>query len=121
MAVCVNPVYLSEEKLTEVFGEFEWWFADAEACLRLKRQAGRILPLPEVNNIATRQAQIAYDRLSLRAYGTKGVLAGHDNCCGIVGAVDGSIRKSWLNAFPFQSVEPLYLRSPSVTVKPSMR
>jgi tRNA threonylcarbamoyl adenosine modification protein YeaZ len=53
-------------------------------------------PVPAINNSATRMAEIAWNRLSLKTGNPNDVIA---------------------DDFPWKSVEPLYLREPSVTLK----
>lgn len=55
-------------------------------------------PMPTINNLAVKQAEIAWNRLSLKA------------------EKSGGCRDSLVSEFAWQLVEPLYLREPSVTV-----
>jgi tRNA threonylcarbamoyl adenosine modification protein YeaZ len=55
-------------------------------------------PLPEINNPTVKQAEIAWNRLSLKTNNPDDVVA---------------------DDFPWQLVEPLYLREPSVSLKKS--
>jgi len=62
-------------------------------------------PLPELNNIALVQSEIAAYRLSL-----KQSTPGDD--------ADGTYQRARLmTEFPYESVKPLYLRQASITLK----
>lgn len=76
------------------------WYADAQATAAFPEDPVQSLPI--IKNIAVIQAQLAYDRLSL-----KRLVPG-----------DGQDGKQQLaESYPWTDVLPLYLRSPSVTVK----
>lgn len=88
--------FLPQEKLLEYLSGYAAWLANQEAEVALVADSGvvdggaiSIRPLPAIKNIAAQQAQLAYDRLSLKA------------------AWDAR----------WQDVFPLYLQSPSVTLK----
>jgi hypothetical protein len=58
-------------------------------------------PLPDLNNIAALQSEIAFHRLSLRE-----------------STGDGATRRArLLKEFPYQAIRPLYLRQASITLK----
>ncbi len=65
------------------------WFGATQSSSLL--QEHELEPLPKLKNIGTLQAQLAFDRLSLNGFSTE--------------------------TFAWQNVLPLYLRSPSVTIK----
>src|SRR5262249_29714758 len=79
------------------------WLGDEVFLKQAQSEDSRARLQPLIKNVASSQAQLAVDRLSL-----KGLL--DDN---------GGNRKKLAETFPWQSVLPLYLRSPSITVKKS--
>ncbi len=147
----VPPTSVSLEELGDLFAEFPVWYLDGKALSELKeapeklvsqregrslgigagKDAGapRLESLPILENIATKQAQIAWDRLSLKL--VEASLSEErlsEECsklldCGkLSGSSDSAgksqlLRDSLLQAFPYHSVKPLYLRSPSITLK----
>jgi tRNA threonylcarbamoyl adenosine modification protein YeaZ len=99
----VAPAYVGLSELTERLGAWACWIAD-EASSQLLASHGRLCePLPELKNIAVIQAQIAWDRLSLR----------------VPDRLTMEERRKLADEFTWRHVEPLYLRAPSVTVKKS--
>ena len=91
------PTYLTTEALSSVFEKEPEtiWYLEERLLDRFPQYAQRLRPLPSVNNIAVSQAKIAHVRLSLKADEGQDLLA----------------------AFPYQTVQPLYLRGASVTLK----
>lgn len=109
----VAPTAASGAELAGLLAESDCWYVDEKAASELsaidvKSGEGRdgegerrdeegggrkadLLPLPILENIATKQAQIAWNRVSLN--------------------------DSLSEAYPYQSVTPLYLRNPSITLK----
>ncbi len=102
----VAPTAASGAELALLLAESDCWYVDEKAASELsaidvKSGEGRdgecggrkadLLPLPILENIATKQAQIAWNRVSLN--------------------------DSLSEAYPYQSVTPLYLRNPSITLK----
>ncbi len=106
----VAPASASTAELPALLSEFSVWYLDEKAMSELvcvgEEQPGvpapdlkaafnghspRLLPLPILENIATKQAQIAWNRVSLN--------------------------NSLAEAYPYQTVTPLYLRNPSITLK----
>jgi len=96
-----KPVYITAEQLEIECREQPslLWYAEEPAAARLGQWSEelqkRVRTIAPVNNIALCQAKIANVRLSLKA------LAGED----------------LLQSFPYQPVQPLYLRGASVTLK----
>lgn len=97
-AFAATPLaFLPQELLPDYLSDYtQWLAANSETLAALAADfealAGRtisIQPLPAIKNVAAQQAQLAYDRLSLKA------------------AWDAR----------WQDVFPLYLQSPSVTIK----
>jgi tRNA threonylcarbamoyl adenosine modification protein YeaZ len=76
-------------------------YADTKAAAALDGTGAAARPLPLIKNIGSVQAQLAYDRLSLMR------LTGEDQ----------AEKQKLAETFPWSNVLPLYLRSPSVTVK----
>ncbi len=78
-----------------------------------------LIALPIVKNIATRQAQIAWNRLSLTLAqaGYEGSLDCSEKQSGSISSKNSDWKPFLLKQFPFRNVQPLYLRDPSVTVK----
>lgn len=95
--------YVSLEAAVEKLQPFARWVADDAALKQLGAAASHCEPLPVLKNIAVMEAQIAQDRLSLRV--RDGLSSGE--------------RTELAEEFTWRHVEPLYLRSPSVTVKKS--
>ncbi|CAN5151272.1 hypothetical protein BH10CYA1_BH10CYA1_60380 [soil metagenome] len=96
------PTSVSTEDLGALLAESPVWYLDGKAQTELSEklesltgpQGGpspELRSLPILENIATKQAQIAWNRVSLN--------------------------DSFVQAYPYQSVTPLYLRSPSITMK----
>ncbi|MBI2809229.1 MAG: tRNA (adenosine(37)-N6)-threonylcarbamoyltransferase complex dimerization subunit type 1 TsaB [Candidatus Melainabacteria bacterium] len=98
-----QPTSVSAEDLGALLAESTVWYLDAKAQSELsvvENAAGphggrspELRSLPILENIATKQAQIAWNRVSLN--------------------------DSFAQAYPYQTVTPLYLRSPSITMKKS--
>ena len=84
-ALSAVPLWLADEKARQSFSEHP-----TEA-------------LPFLKNIATSQAQLAVDRLSLKGFSCE----------------DEKNRRELSETFSWRDVLPLYLRSPSVTLKKS--
>jgi hypothetical protein len=83
------------------------WYCDSVAADEWIESAKKVEPMPIVENIATKQAQIAWNRLCL-----------NDNRATLSGA-KADLRESLLKRFPYHAVTPLYLRNPSITLKKS--
>jgi tRNA threonylcarbamoyl adenosine modification protein YeaZ len=101
LAASLPPSYVNLSDLVLKLKPFQNWVADPPALETLSNSlpAGRNLPL--IKNIAVEQAQIAWNRLSLKAK-----------------EMPGDDRVSQLaEEFPWHQVEPLYLRGASVTIK----
>jgi len=99
----VPPAYLSCDAAAQTFKPFSRWLADDAVRQQLGAQVSHCEPLPVLKNIAVMQAQIAQDRLSLR----------------VPNRLSSEERTRLAEEFTWRHVEPLYLRSPSVTVKKS--
>lgn len=93
-----DPQLIAAEDVARAYPTVAKWFAHPAAVSALSGMDSTVSTLPKVKNIATRQAQIAWHRLSLS--GIREV-------------------ERLRSAFPYRDVEPLYLRSPSVTTKPT--
>ncbi len=98
------PISATAEDLGSLLAESAVWYLDWKAQTELSGkleslagpQSGRspqLRSLPILENIATKQAQIAWNRVSLN--------------------------DSFAQAYPYQTVTPLYLRNPSITLKKS--
>jgi tRNA threonylcarbamoyl adenosine modification protein YeaZ len=102
----VEPTAASGSELGVLLAQSPCWYVDEKAAGELKAgvdalskvedgECGgpkvELLPLPNLENIATKQAQIAWNRVSLN--------------------------DSLMEAYPYQTVTPLYLRNPSITLK----
>lgn len=85
----LKPSMAAASAIPEHLNGFAQWFLDEKAAKLLGEHAHQ--PLPKLKNVGTIQAQLAWDRLSLNGFATEPL--------------------SW------QNVLPLYLRSPSVTIK----
>lgn len=97
----VFPVYLSASETQATIPLMSRWVADQGARETLGPM--NCEPLPALTNIACCQAQIAWDRLSLRLP---------------VEPLQEQIN-ALAKVYHWSNVEPLYLRGPSVTVKGS--
>ena len=121
--------YVAYKELAVALAKMPRWAAEAAICPDLIKAVAEsevtsevsLIALPIVKNIATRQAQIAWNRLSLTLAqeGYKGHLDSSDQQSGAVGSKDSDWKPFLLRQFPFRNVQPLYLRDPSVTVKPT--
>ena len=109
--------YLSETQMADCLGSVPRWALEAEAGAVAGTADRELVELPKVKNIAVRQAQIAWNRLSLRLSweqeGSGKVFSTNESG----NQTDSRLRRRLSELFPYQSVQPLYLRSPSVTVK----
>ncbi|MBS1997262.1 MAG: tRNA (adenosine(37)-N6)-threonylcarbamoyltransferase complex dimerization subunit type 1 TsaB [Cyanobacteria bacterium SZAS LIN-2] len=103
------PTYMTDESLAKLLDDAEnaasdrreetLWYAEAAVLGRFERFGARLMPAITVNNVAACQAKIAHVRLSLKAG------EGPDRL------------EELLRAFPYQQIQPLYLRGASVTLK----
>jgi tRNA threonylcarbamoyl adenosine modification protein YeaZ len=77
----------------------------------------QLVSFPKVKNIAMCQALIAWNRLSLSLTngGEEHRSAGEP----LAGSEVSSLKNRLLERFPYTNVQPLYLRSPSITLKPA--
>lgn len=96
-----RPAYLGLAEMETTLAAVPLWLCDAEAERRLAASGKRLARLPQYENIASIQAQIAWDRLSL-------------NVPSLVGQGSNAALKE---EFSWRTVQPLYLRGPSVTLK----
>jgi len=93
------PSYLNLSDLVVKLKPFKHWVADPQALETLSGSLPSGESLPVIKNIAVTQAQIAWNRLSLKAK-----------------EMPGDERRL-AQEFPWHQVEPLYLRGASVTIK----
>jgi tRNA threonylcarbamoyl adenosine modification protein YeaZ len=100
----VAPTYVSHGELSALIGGVARWVVAPDATDAVTGSAAELAELPKVKNIAMQQAQIAWNRLSL-------TMAKEAGTAGTWG------KQRLIQLFPYNKVEPLYLRSPSVTVK----
>lgn len=77
------------------------WLVDVPSQYSIEQSGQACHPYPEVKNMATLGALLTSDRLSLKG----------------AGRASGETRQTLLAKHPWQSVVPLYLRNPSVTLK----
>ena len=101
----IAPAYVPHKELIPLLESVSRWAVAQDAMDFVQGCSNELTELPKVKNIAMQQAQIAWNRLSLRMSKDAGGDTGR--------------RQSLLELFPYNNVQPLYLRSPSVTVKPS--
>lgn len=103
LSAVVEPMYVNLLTLKQRLSAIPTWYADEAARQVLATHQLACHSLPVIKNIATIQAEIAADRLSLksRALATP--------------AQTGALT----DEFPWSKVEPLYLRGASVTLKKS--
>ncbi len=101
----VEPCYLAAERLSPVLGEFNNWFSENDCRDLIESLGGTFVALPEIENIAIIQAQIALDRLSLSGQA--------------LGSPSLELRRQLSEKWPYAKVTPLYLRGPSITLKAS--
>lgn len=85
----LEPSVAAASAIPDALESFSQWFLDEKAA-KLLGEHPHVL-LPKLKNVGTIQAQLAWDRLSLNSFATE--------------------------TFVWQNVLPLYLRSPSVTIK----
>jgi tRNA threonylcarbamoyl adenosine modification protein YeaZ len=105
--VCTRgPACVNGEAIFEMLKDSQRCLVDA-SCLPLLAAAGAQLdPLPHLNNIAVVQSELVFNRLSLSMAGSSR-------------QSNKAFEESLLGAFPYESIQPLYLRSASVTLKGS--
>ena len=101
MAPIVEPDCAAPEELIKALSAVSRWFADEKAREAFPDQPTQALPF--LKNIATTQAEVALDRLSLSGFSRE----------------DEKKRRELTETFSWRNVLPLYLRSPSVTLKKS--
>lgn len=104
--------YVSIEHIGEMLAQQPRWYVDDQAFERLQSIQRELLCLPEVKNYATRQGQIAWNRLSLKMLQECSTDLYTDKETDRL-----KIRAQLKALFPYQLVQPLYLRGPSITVK----
>lgn len=85
----VPPASGTREALEAAITDVPFWFGDPKTQAAFSQR--EVSDLPKLKNIGTIQAQLAFDRLSLCGFATE--------------------------TFAWQNVLPLYLRSPSMTIK----
>jgi len=97
-----QPKCVKLESLAQLFSSSDRWLVSPSLLEKVGSDTSvKMEPLPDLNNIAVLQSEIALHRLSLRE------LAG-----------DGATRRArLLKEFPYQSIRPLYLRQASITLK----
>lgn len=101
MTQSVAPCYVSHSELESRLGPIDRWALDEPSISLLGQGSAKFEPLPVIRNIAVIQAQIAFDRLSLKASPGK----------------SDTLQPLSADLFPWSHVEPLYLRAASVTIK----
>jgi tRNA threonylcarbamoyl adenosine modification protein YeaZ len=105
LSLLVPPKCVKSESLVEVLALSNRWLVSPSLFERVGISGVKAEPLPDLNNIAALQSEIAAYRLSLRE--SPKAASG-----------DATSRRAQLMAeFPYQSVRPLYLRQASVTLK----
>jgi len=103
-AFVVDPCYLALEELGPTLGDIKTWFAEADLQAAVEEQGGQFQLLPHIENMAIIQGKIALGLLGVGRV-----------------AQDFSLddRYKFSQEFSFAKVTPLYLRSPSITLKAS--
>jgi tRNA threonylcarbamoyl adenosine modification protein YeaZ len=94
------PTFGTAEVVTAELREIAECYADDTARSDLPQLP--LKPLPLIKNIGSTQAQLAYNRLSLKE---------------LLPRFDDGNKHELAETFPWHAVLPLYLRSPSVTLK----
>jgi hypothetical protein len=94
-------------ELAQQLDDVPHWYCNGAVPDEWAELGKKVLPLPIVENIATKQAQIAWNRLCL-----------NDNQAQSPGDTEDR-RKTLLEKFSYDAVTPLYLRNPSITLKKS--
>jgi tRNA threonylcarbamoyl adenosine modification protein YeaZ len=107
------PAYVEAAKLGLWLAACERWAVSKSLFETLASPERVLLELPDVKNIATRQGQIGWNRLSL----TMSAKPDSDSQAE-TGSV--AIRARLHKLFPYSAVLPLYLRNPSITLKASI-
>jgi tRNA threonylcarbamoyl adenosine modification protein YeaZ len=127
----VPPTSVSADELGLLMAEFSLWYLDEKALSELTGKeeslasernghGPQLESLPILENIATKQAQIAWNRVSLKlaeANQSGNGLSKPPVHPDLALIESHTLRDSLLQAYPYQSVTPLYLRSPSITMK----
>lgn len=102
----ISPVCVTKQELPATLSKQSVWFADSASRAELEMMENRefeIVDLPSIKNPASIAAEIAWDRLSF-------FLSTHK-------AQERELKKACIEAFPFETIMPLYLRGASVTIK----
>lgn len=99
----VSPAYLSFSELDNILPKAPCWLADEKALNDLQALNKRVYELMPLKNIASIEAKIALDEVSL----TMPAIA------------NTNLQGRLMELYPYKEVEPLYLRGPSVTIKKS--
>jgi tRNA threonylcarbamoyl adenosine modification protein YeaZ len=130
-ATSVPPTSVSADELGPLMAEFATWYLDEKALSELSGKqeslasernghGPQLESLPILENIATKQAQIAWNRVSLKlaeANQSGNGLSNPPVHPDLTLIESHTLRDLLLQAYPYQSVTPLYLRSPSITMK----
>lgn len=98
------PACVNREAIFEMLKNSQRCLVDASSLPLLSAAGAQLHPLPHLNNIAVVQSELALNRLSLSTAGTSY-------------QSNKAFEQSLLDAFPYESIQPLYLRSASVTLK----
>jgi tRNA threonylcarbamoyl adenosine modification protein YeaZ len=109
-AETVGSAYVSAAEIGNLLGPCTTWAVPTGLRETFLAPGRNVIELPKVKNIATRQGQIAWNRLSLTLSWQPDTK--HESEPGAP-----EVRKRLLEQYPYSSVQPLYLRDPSITVK----
>lgn len=119
----IAPTHGTLDELKSALADVDQWLVDASIhqamsdLSLLKKPAEELLP---IENVAVNQGVIAARRVSLSKSSADQKVASTDNSMDNKrDAKVGGMREALLKEFPYRSVEPLYLRGASVTLKGS--
>lgn len=113
IAETVSSAYVSEAEIATLLADCPTWAVPGELRQSFLAPSRSLIELPKVKNIATRQGQIAWNRLSL----TMSSQADRESESATGASGEPSDCRRLLEQYPYSSVQPLYLRDPSITIK----
>lgn len=106
-----EPTATNLSEIDLMLNDHSVWYCDSgsfdELAHKKSGQPAELKLLPIVENIAVKQAEIAWNRLSLKLNENREQIE------------KGGEREVLKQCFPYQLIKPMYLRSPSVTLKES--
>jgi tRNA threonylcarbamoyl adenosine modification protein YeaZ len=107
LAGTIAPICVNSQAIFEMLKNERHCLVDTSCLPLFQDLEAELEPLPQLNNIAVLQSELAINRVSLRRASVT------------AGSSQGALEESLVTAFPYEQVQPLYLRNASVTLKKS--